>query len=201
MCLGRVWGAELSVRWVKLSPFINCDYVRWPRDIGKCIQRSCVIFGLFLIPISWISANFCLRIIFHQWMMMEDLGRWWKTMEDDLWTLENVLKGLVSSLDRFWYPWVEFLWIFIWGSSSINGRWWKTMEDDGRWRKMMENVLSYHIQHFWYFVIWCRTIRWATVLTNMSGGHNGPPRPVDALQTPGMIGLKRQNLEDYSQKE
>ena len=78
VCLGRVWGAELSVRWVKLSPFINCDYVRWPRDIGKCIQRTCVIFGLFLIPISWISANFCLRIIFHQWMMMEDLGRWWK---------------------------------------------------------------------------------------------------------------------------
>ena len=110
---------------------------------------------------------------------MEDDGRWGKmmeeTMEDDLWTLENVLKGLVSSLDRFWYPWVEFLWIFIWGSSSINGRWWKTMEDDGRWRKMMENVLSYHIQHFWYFVIWCRTIRWATVLTNVSGGHNGPP--------------------------
>ena len=28
VCLGRVWGAELSVRWVKLSPFINCDYVR-----------------------------------------------------------------------------------------------------------------------------------------------------------------------------
>ena len=141
VCLGRVWGAELSVRWVKLSPFINCDYVRWPRDIGKCIQRSCVIFGLFLIPISWISANFCLRIIFHQWMMMEDLGRWWKTMEDDLWTLENVLKGLVSSLDRFWYPWVEFLWIFIWGSSSINGRWWKMMEDDRKWWKMYCHII------------------------------------------------------------
>ena len=124
------------------------DDGRWPMDIGKCTQRSCVIFGSFLIPISWISVNFYLRIIFHQWKMMEDEGRWWKRrwkmtyghwkmcskvlchlwivfdthelhfcefyfriifhqwkmMEDELWTLVDVLKGLRSSLDHLQYP-------------------------------------------------------------------------------------------------
>ena len=47
------------------------------------------------------------KLNFHEFLFedhlpsMDDDGRFGKMMEDDLWTLENVLKGLVSSLDRF----------------------------------------------------------------------------------------------------
>ena len=80
------------------------DNGRWPMDIGRCDERSYITFGSLWIPMTSISVNFHVEVIF--WLMSSSMVIFhqWKMMEDDLWTLEDVLIGLRSSLDRLQYP-------------------------------------------------------------------------------------------------
>ena len=109
--------------------------------VGHPPQGSCVIFASFLIPMSWISVNFYLRIIFHQWKMMEDDGRRWKMTNGHLKMYSRVLCYLWIVFNTHELSFCEFLFEDHLPSMEDDGRRWKMMEDDGKWWKMYCHII------------------------------------------------------------